>query len=111
MKHVHFTNLKRDMPGEIRSIAEFLEIPINDSSWDAILEHCSFQWMKTNATKCVVGGGVFWDAGPGVFINKGVNGRWRDILPPEESIEYEKRAEAELGTACAHWLATGEEIA
>ncbi len=111
VKHVHFTNLKRDMPGEIRSIAEFLEIPINDSSWDAILEHCSFQWMKTNATKCVVGGGVFWDAGPGVFINKGVNGRWRDILPPEESIEYEKRAEAELGTACAHWLATGEEIA
>ncbi len=111
VKHVHFTNLKRDMPGEIRSIAEFLEIPINDSSWDAILEHCSFQWMKTNATKCVVGGGVFWDAGPGVFINKGVNGRWRDILTPEESIEYEKRAEAELGTACALWLATGEEIA
>jgi aryl sulfotransferase len=36
---VHFANLKRDMPGQIRHIAEFLEIPVNDSSWDAILEH------------------------------------------------------------------------
>jgi len=47
---VHFTNLKRDMPGEIRRIAEFLEIPINELRWNAILEHCSFEWMKKNAT-------------------------------------------------------------
>jgi aryl sulfotransferase len=110
VKHVHFTNLKRDMPGEIRRIAAFLDIPINESRWDAILEHCSFQWMKKNATKCVVLGGAFWDAGAEVFINKGVNGRWSDTLTLAESAEYEKRAEAELGAVCARWLATGEEI-
>ena len=108
VRFVHFANLKRDMPGEIRRMAEFLEIPVKASSWDAIVEHCSFDWMKKNATKSVPLGGAFWDAGAEVFINKGVNGRWRDLLTALESTEYERRAEAELGAECARWLATGE---
>ena len=107
---VHFSDLKRDMPAEIRRIAEFLEIQIKEESWDAILEHCSFEWMKKNASKTVPLGGAFWDGGPKVFINKGVNGRWVDTLTPEESAEYEARAEAELGSECARWLANGARI-
>jgi aryl sulfotransferase len=108
VKLVHFANLKRDMPGEIRRIAEFLEIRANQSCWGAILEHCSFEWMKKNAGKSVPLGGAFWDAGAEVFIHKGVNGRWMDTLTEEESADYEKRAKAELGAECARWLATGE---
>jgi len=107
---VHFNHLKHDMPGEIRKIAEFLEIPIQESSWEKILEHCSFDWMKKNATKSVPLGGAFWDAGAQVFINKGVNNRWKDTLSQAESAEYEKRAEAELGAECARWLATGDQV-
>ena len=106
---VHFASLKHDMPGQIRRIAEFLEIPINESSWGAILEHCSFEWMKKNATKSVPLGGAFWDAGAEVFIHKGVNGRWMETLSEEVSAVYEERAESELGIECARWLATGEE--
>jgi len=108
---IHFTNLKNDMPGHIRRIAEFLEIPVDESRWDAIVEHCSFDWMKKNATKSVPLGGAFWDAGASVFINKGVNGRWADTLSARQSAEYERRAEAELGADCARWLATGEGLA
>lgn len=104
---VHFTNLKQDMPGEIRRIAAFLEIAINESRWPAILEHCSFPWMKKNATKSVPLGGAFWDAGAEVFINQGINGRWSETLTASESSAYDKRAETELGAACARWLATG----
>jgi aryl sulfotransferase len=108
VKLVHFADLKRDLPGEIRGIAQVLGIPIQQARWSAILEHCSFDWMKRNATKSVPLGGAFWDAGAEVFIHKGVNGRWRDVLSPVESAEYERRAEAELGAACARWLATGQ---
>jgi aryl sulfotransferase len=108
VRFVHFANLKRDMPGQIRAIARFLEIPINESNWPAILEHCSFEWMKKNATKSVPLGGAFWDAGAEVFINKGVNGRWMETLSSDECEEYEKRTKAELGDDCARWLATGE---
>jgi aryl sulfotransferase len=98
------------MPAEIRRIAEFLEIPIKEERWTSILEHCSFDWMKRHGAKTVPQGGAFWDAGAEVFIHKGTNGRWRDILTAAESAEYEKRAEAELGAECARWLATGQGI-
>jgi aryl sulfotransferase len=108
VRFVHFADLKRDMPGEIRRIAAFLDIPIDPARWDAIVEYCSFDWMKQHAVKSVPAGGAFWDAGAEVFINKGVNGRWRDVLSPEESAAYERRAVVELGADCAQWLATGE---
>ena len=95
------------MPGEIRQIANFLDIPIDESSWSAILEHCSFDWMKENASKTVPLGGAFWEGGPKVFINKGVNGRWSEVLTDEDCAGYEAKAEAELGLECARWVAKG----
>jgi aryl sulfotransferase len=96
------------MPGEMRRIADFLDIPIDEARWQDILTYCSFDWMKRNATQSVPLGGAFWDGGAETFINKGVNGRWADTLSQEESTEYEARAERELGKECARWLATGE---
>jgi aryl sulfotransferase len=105
---VHFTQLKRDMPGQMRRIAAFLDVPVDEERWPKIVEYCSFDWMKSHATKSVPLGGAFWDAGAQVFINRGVNGRWRDMLTSEECAEYEARAVRELGPDCARWLATGE---
>jgi aryl sulfotransferase len=107
VKLVHFADLKNDMPAQIRLIAGFLEIPIDEGRWEAILEHCSFEWMKKHASQSAPMGGALWDGGAGVFINKGLNGRWRDTLTAAESAEYEKRARDELGAECAHWLANG----
>lgn len=106
---LHFANLKADMPGQIRRLAEFLEIPVNEDKWDDILLHCSFDYMKTNASKSVPLGGAFWDGGAQTFIHKGTNGRWRDTLSDEQISAYEDRARTELGEECARWLATGEE--
>ncbi len=105
---VHFQRLKQDMPGEIRRIAAFLDIPVDESKWDAILEHCGFDYMKRNALKSVPLGGAFWDGGAQTFIHKGVNGRWRDLLSAADSGNYEDICHRELGKDCAHWLATGE---
>ena len=90
----------------MRRIATFLHIPIDEARWDAILEYCSFDWMKANAIEQrqlqpFVGGGKS-------FFHRGVNGRWADTLTPEEIAEYEARAVRELGTECAHWLAIGQ---
>lgn len=104
---VHFTNLKEDLPGQIRRIADFLAIPIDQSRWPHILEHCSFAWMKRNGDKTAPAGGAFWDAGAQTFIHKGVNGRWADVLTANDCAAYERRAVAELGEDCARWLATG----
>jgi aryl sulfotransferase len=105
---VHFETLKRNMPAEMRRIAAFLDIPIDESKWDEIVEHCTFDWMKNNGEKIVPLGGIVWKGGVKTFINKGTNGRWKETLTPAESAEYEAKALAELGPECAHWLATGE---
>lgn len=102
---IHFAELKRDMPGMMRVIAEFLEIEVRPADWPDIELYCSFDWMKANATKTTPLGGAFWDAGAETFINKGTNGRWQNELPREDSAAYEARAVAELGEECAAWLA------
>jgi aryl sulfotransferase len=105
---LHFSELKADMPRQIRRIAAFLDIAIDEARWPAILEHCSFDYMKRHAERTVPLGGVFWDGGAQTFINKGTNGRWREVLTPDECAKYDGRALKELGPECAHWLETGE---
>ncbi len=105
---LHFESLKRDMPGEIRKIASFLGIRIDEARWPDILKHCSFDYMKANAAPSVPLGGAFWDGGAETFINKGVNGRWQGTLSAGDCVAYQHRALDELGPECARWLATGE---
>lgn len=105
---LHFAKLKEDLPGEIRRIAAYLEIPIDESKWALILEHCSFEFMKRHAARSVPLHGAFWDGGSRTFFHRGRNGRWRDVLTREESEKYERLAREKLGEACAHWVATGD---
>jgi aryl sulfotransferase len=104
---VHFDDLKADLPGQVRRIADFLGVEVAGERWPAILEHCSFDWMKAHAAKAAPLGGVFWDGGASTFINKGTNGRWRDVLTTADCTAYETLARRELGEACARWLAGG----
>ncbi len=105
---LHYAELKADLPGSMRRIAGFLDIPIDERRWDAIVSHCTFDYMKAHAAQSAPLGGIFWDGGAETFINKGVNGRWRDLLSVEDVKAYEDRALKELGPDCAKWLATGE---
>jgi aryl sulfotransferase len=100
-----FSRLKRDLPGEIRHIAAFLDIPIDEARFPAIVEHCSFYWMKRHESKAAPLGGAFWEGGATTFIHKDFNGRWREVLSREESSAYELRSRTELGEHCAAWLA------
>ena len=107
-KLCHFSSLKADLPGQIREIAEFLDIAIDESNWDDIVAHCEFAYMHENAEKAVPMGGAIWEGGAKTFIHKGTNGRWRDILTEEDNEKYLALALENLGSECAHWLATGE---
>ena len=102
---LHFAELKHDLPGAIRRIADFLGIAVDEAVFPAIVEHCTFAYMKRHAEKSAPMGGRAWEGGAKTFINKGTNGRWRDVLSPEENARYEKIARRELGDACAAWLA------
>ena len=107
VKLIHFNDLKRDLESGMRDIAQFLEIDVPEDRWPAILEYCSFDYMKAHAEKSAPLGGVLWKGGAKDFINKGTNGRWRDQLAQADIEAYEARALTELGPDCARWLAEG----
>lgn len=104
---LHYADLKRDLPGQIRRIAAFLDIELAPDRWDAVVEHCGFAWMKRNAAQAAPLGGICWEGGADTFINKGENGRWQQVLNEQDIADYEARAVDELGPECARWLAEG----
>jgi aryl sulfotransferase len=108
---VHFNDLKADLAGEMRAIADFLDIEVPQALWPSLVEHCTFDYMKANAPRFSPMGGAIWQGGADTFINKGVNGRWRDILTPDDSLVYERAAAEKLGGDCARWLAEGKAAA
>ena len=97
---VHYHNLIYDKSQEIDRISEFLNLDINQSKKEMILEKSSLEYMKSNREKFEPAG-IFK---PNTFINKGVNGRWQNLLTTEQLKRYEIIISEELEAECAKWV-------
>ena len=97
---VHYHNLIYDKSQEIDRISEFLNLNINSSKKEMVLEKSSLEYMKSNWQKFQQKG-VFQ---PNTFINKGVNGRWHNLLTTEQLKRYDIIMSEELETECAKWV-------
>lgn len=104
---VHFSNLKADLPGEIRRVAAYLEIPLDEDLMPHIVEHCGFEYMQKAASGAQVLNYLLKE-GAKTFFNKGTNGRWKDALSAEEIAKADEIAAQNLTPDCAHWLKTGK---
>lgn len=104
---IHYANLKADLPKELRRIAAFLDIPIDESKFMQMLEHCGMEHMRDRADDQEFLKQIFKGGGR-TFVNKGTNGRWRDVLTAEEIAKCDEIAAKNLPEECAHWLRTGE---
>jgi aryl sulfotransferase len=96
---LHYAHLIADLTGEMRRLSAFLEIPIDEARLPSLVERCGLDYMRTQATGSRL---------PPGFFNKGTNGRWRDVLSPEEVALCDEVAGKNLTPDCAHWLKTGE---
>jgi aryl sulfotransferase len=107
VKPVHYNNLRRDFVGEAKKIADFLDIDIEESLWPQIEKHCSIDYMRDLSAK-FEDLHIIFNGGGQNFINKGTNGRWKEVLSQEEVDRCDEIAVREMGAECAHWLKTGE---
>jgi len=105
---VHFNALKTDLEGQMRRVADFLDVEVDPAKWPELVEHCTFDYMKKNAASLSPMLFDVFRGGGGTFIHKGTNERWRDVLSPADVAKYEKAARENLPPDCARWLATGE---
>ncbi len=91
---MHFSDMKRDHEGSVRTIARFLDLNPTAERWPTILECTSFPWMKANEEKFeirTIAEVPILD--PGAMVRKGETGSAKnDGVTPEISAEI-----AELG--------------
>lgn len=107
---VHYQPLKRDLPGQIARIAEFIGAQPARLRMDSILEHCSFGYMRTRPERLVPFGGAHMNE-PESFFHKGPSRDYRSELTPEQIERFDRNAVEKLGRECARWLETGEATA
>jgi aryl sulfotransferase len=96
---LHYANLIADLAGEMRRLAAFLDIPVDEARLPSLVERCGLDYMRQHAA-----GSRF----PPGFFNKGTNGRWREVLSSKEIALCDEAAAKKLTPDCAHWLKTGE---
>lgn len=107
---LHFNDLRSDLAGQMRRVADFIGVNVDPATWPTLVEHCTFDYMKSKAGAVAPIGATFMTEGRQAFFHKGTNGRWRELLSAEEAKKYEDMAVAKLTSDCAHWLATGEQL-
>ena len=108
---VHYADLKADLDGEMRRIAAFLDIAVDEALWPTLVEAAEFESMKRAGADLMPGAEMSFEGGHQTFLNKGTNGRWQTELTEDDLALYRDRVERELSPDLAAWLGHGRRIA
>jgi aryl sulfotransferase len=103
---VHYADLLQDLDGEMRRIADFLQIDISDDKWPDVVDRCRFESMRSqhDASAHLE---IAFDGGSSTFFNQGTNGRWRDQLTDAQLRRHDRLVAEQLPEDAAAWLERG----
>lgn len=104
---VHFNDLKADLAGEIRRISQFLDIHTPGDLLAEMADAARFESMKSSGAALLPTVGKMFDRGHDRFLNKGTNGRWRDVLGQDDLARYAALAQSRFTPAAAAWIEKG----
>jgi aryl sulfotransferase len=101
---VHYDDLTADLDGEMRRVATFLDLPVDEARWPAMVDSCTFAGMKGRADE-IADFETHFVGGADTFLYKGTNGRWHAVLTAGELADYDEAVARWLTPECATWLA------
>lgn len=105
---VHYNDLSRDLDGEMRRIAGFLGIAVNEAVWPSLVYAAGFAQMRKAGDQLMPQAKtMFAEGGSERFFNKGTNGRWRDVLTADDLARYDGKVRESLTPELAAWLESG----
>jgi len=104
---VHYNDLKSDIAGEMRRIAEFLGISVEPRLWPDLVAAAQFEAMRRDADALMGKVAQSFEGGSQRFFFKGANERWRGLVNDDDLSLYEARIKAMFSPACAGWVAKG----
>ena len=103
---VHYDDLKADVETEMRRIAAFCEIDVDEDTWPALVETVGLDAMRTEARGDDNPMSMVWEGGADRFFLHGTNGRWRDVLTDDDLTLYDGAA-ANLDPTLRQWAEQG----
>jgi aryl sulfotransferase len=103
---VHFGDLKADPETEMRRIAAFCDIDVDEAAWPALLATVGLDAMRAEARGDDDPMAMGFDGGAARFFYKGDNGRWRGVLTDDDLARYDTAA-ATLDPSLRQWLEGG----
>lgn len=104
---VHFNDLLSNLSQEVQRIASFLEIDIPTEALPKLLQTLTLDAMRSEHGKHSANNYQAFKDGAKNFFFKGTNGRWKEVLSPDELVLYEQAVERVLTPDCANWLEQG----
>lgn len=104
---VHFNDLKADLDGEMRRIAAFLDIAVDEADWPSLVEAASFERMRESGQTLIPLSPAVWKEGPQSFFHKGSSEQWCGVLTDAEIARYEERVSREFSPSLAAWASHG----
>ena len=108
---VHYNDLATDRADEMRRVADFLGIEVDEALWPSLVEAAGFESMKRDAAALIPMADRLWDDGPRRFLHKGTNGRWREAFDEADVARYAAKVKAEFSPALAAWIESGRLVA
>ena len=105
---LHYSDMKADLGGQMRRLADALGIRVDAALWPELVMAAGFEQMKENADALVPGPGhpdPWLDNAR--FFNKGAQGQWRGVLDEADLQLYRQAMEARLTPGLARWLEQG----
>ena len=104
---VHYRDLKSNLDDEMRRIAGFLNIPVDETIWPSLVKAATFEEMRRHGEKLAPRVMKMFSGGPADFFQKGENDRWRGVLDDRDLSEYETKLAESVSVDCAKWLRHG----
>ena len=104
---VHFNDLQADLDAQMRRVAAFLNIEVDEQRWAEQVALCTFESMKRRSAE-IADFEVHFVGGADTFLYKGTNGRWRDVLTSEELDRFDRRSRELLPADAITWTTSGE---
>ncbi len=103
----HYGDMSRDLDGEMRRLAAFLEIDVPGAKWDELVEAASFANMRARSKELapeVTTGLVKAE----MFFRRGSSGEWHEFIQTDDDQKhYEARVTELADPDLAHWVHSG----
>jgi hypothetical protein len=100
---LHYDDLKADLEGQMRTLADRLGIDVPTQQWPSLVKSASLEEMRHRPSMTAPEAGLFID--DAAFFKKARKGEWREVLDNEQDLRrYNDRAAALAPAELLAWM-------